>query len=144
MRISIAGVATALSLLVLAGPASAAAPVYLNADGNCANPPSSSKSVSVSSENPFVVIDFRRAKLTEGNVVWQLVNVNTGLVADFGLSDPLSFVCAFAPGTGMFWLDSDANGLVGGARLSAGTTYVLWLTDTSSNATKSIRFKAVP
>ena len=144
MRTSIAGVVAALSLLAMAGPASAAAPVYLNADGNCTNPPSSSKSVSVSSQNPFVVIDFNRAKLTQGSLVWQLVDVGTGLVVDYGLDDPLWFACAFAPGAGMYWLDSDAGGLVGGGRLTAGTTYILYLGDTSRNVTKSVRFKAVP
>src|SRR3970040_769723 len=81
-RLSVGGVlAVALYIGPLAGPATAAAPVYMNEDGGCDNPPTSTRTVSLSTANGiFVVIDHGRSKLTEGNMTWQLINIDTGSV----------------------------------------------------------------
>jgi hypothetical protein len=134
--------------LALSGTASAAAPAYISTGDSCGIPPSSTKTVSASAELPFwVVLDYGRLKLTFGNVVWQLVNVETGLV-EYVNVDPSTALpsagCNIAPGPfAAYTLNSSSIGNVSGNDLDSGATYNLFLGD-SSGAYKNIRFRVVP
>lgn len=145
----IAVLAVALSIGIVAGPATAAAPVYLNSDGNCINPPSSSRTVDLSNnEDPQVVIDYGRSRLTEGNVIWQLVNLDTGAVEFYGFGvSPLAEAC-LSGAYHVYWLygrtpADPTEGFVFGTDLSQ-ARYVLHLQDNTVDVSKNLRFSVVP
>jgi hypothetical protein len=146
-RLSVGAVlAVALYIGTLAGPATAAAPVYMNEDGGCDNPPTSTRTVSLSTANGiFVVIDHGRSKLTEGNMTWQLINIDTGSV-DFEELGPGATVgiCPTGPYQihRLFW--SAGNGFLLPAALTVGTRYLLHLQNVSDGAYKNLRFSIVP
>ena len=124
--------------------------VYLNADGNCANPPTSSRTVSVSTQNPYLVIDHGTSGMTESHEIWQIVDLHTGSVQFFGTGDGagngLSYVCTTAPGpVNLYSLvrdTSNGGGAMTGSALTAGTRYGLNVTDASNNTSVTINFRA--
>ena len=144
-RLSVGAVlAVILSIGMLAGPATAAAPVYMNSDGNCATPPSSSRTIDLSNfESPFVVIDYGRSRLTQGNITWQLLNLDTGLVQFSNLGAGALLQPGSCGPYAMHFLYDDYLGPLFGSDLSL-ARYKLILYDSTVGVTKNLRFSVVP
>ena len=140
----VAVLAVALSIGMLAGPTTAAAPVYLNSDGNCDNPPTSSRTIDQSSELPLVVIDYGRSKLVEANAKrFSLVNLDTGGVEFFGDGlGALGEFCLSGPYQ-VYLLVDDTSGPVNGPQLQL-ARYKLTLQDNTVGVIKNLRFSVVP